>query len=88
MKLIKTIAILKNFLARSNGYLLLATFGLSLYNAVPSFAVFIPCLFLGVAGLLGLGYADYKLGVFREETLHASKQNPLMVEILKEVKRK
>ena len=86
MNIIKNTSILKNFLARSNGYLLVATFGLSLYNVVPS-KFFIPLFILGITFMLTLGYLDYKLGFFREEQLHVSKQNPILLEILKEVKK-
>ena len=86
MTIIRTIAILKNFLARSNGYLLVATFGLTLYNLIPNLW-FIPAFLLGVGFMLTLGYIDYKYGFFREESLHMAKQNPVLLEILAEVKK-
>jgi len=48
---------------------------------------FIPAFILGVVFMLGLGYLDYKLGFFREEQLHTAKQNPILLEILNEVKK-
>ena len=85
--MIKAIARYKNYLARSNGYLLVATFGLSLKNIFTDWKI-IPAFIIGLGFMLFLGYLDCKLGLFKEESLHMAKQNPVLLQILEEVKKK
>ena len=79
--MIKAIARYKNYLARSNGYLLVATFGLSLRNIFTDWKI-IPAFILGVSFMLFLGYLDCKLGLFKAEQEHTGKQNPYLLRIL------
>lgn len=81
MSKIKFIARMKNYLARSNGYLLVATFGLSLRNIFTDWKI-IPAFIIGVGFMLFLGWADCKFGLFRAEQEHTGKQNPYLVRIL------
>ena len=84
--MINAIARYKNYLARSNGYLLVATFGLSLRNIFTDWKI-IPAFILGLVFMLFLGFMDYKLGLFKAESLHMARQNPILLEILNEVRK-
>ena len=86
-RVIKAIARYKNYLARSNGYLLVATFGLTLWNIFPNW-LFAPAFFTGVSAMLYAGYLDCKLGLFKEEQRHTGKQHPYLLEILEEIKKR
>jgi len=86
-KMIERLARYKNYLARSNGYISLATFGMVLWNIVPNWWYPL-ALFSGVFIMLFAGYLDCKLGLFKEENRHITNQNPVLMEILNEVKKK
>jgi len=80
MKIIKTLARFKNYLARSNGYISLATFGLVLWNLTPNWW-FAPLIIFGVLGMLYLGHIDYKIGLYKEEQRWVAGNNPELMEI-------
>jgi hypothetical protein len=78
--MIKTLARYKNYLARSNGYISLSTFGLVLWQITPDWRF--PFLAVaGVSALLYAGYLDCKLGILREEQRHIHTHNPLLTGI-------
>jgi len=82
--MIEAIARYKNYLARSNGYLLIATFGLSLRNFFSDWKI-IPAFIIGIVFMLYLGYLDCKLGLFKAEQAHMSSQNPYLIKILEKL---
>jgi len=84
MNLIKPIARYKNYLARSNGYVLVATFGLSLRNIFTDWKI-VPAFIIGVSFMLFLGYIDCKLGLFKAEQQHTGSNHPILMEIYKKV---
>jgi len=84
--MIKAIARYKNYLGRSNGYLLVATFGLSLKNIFTDWKI-IPAFIIGLGFMLFLGYLDCKLGLLKAEQEHTGNNHPILLQILNEVKK-
>lgn len=61
---------------------------LKVFNIVPPLWVW-PFLIIGFVGAcLFVGYLDKKFGLFEAEQMRVSEQNPMLVEILKELKKK
>lgn len=79
--MIKTIARYKNYLSRTNSYLLVATFGFSLRTYFTDWKI-IPAFLFGISFMVLLGYLDCRYGFFKAEQEHTGKQNPYLLDIV------
>jgi hypothetical protein len=91
MKSIQRLALIKVYFNRSAQYISLANFGLIMTVNLKLWGVpskyQIPIILLGVICMISIGWADTKFNFYKEEQNHIMKQNPIIMEILKEVKK-